>query len=91
TNDLTQTTLGFSRDDAESKFLQLYLSKEIYKENPFEVLDYGVGKLVEMAVKFGRSTRSNLKTGVCGETGGEPNSIHFYHKVGVDYVSCSQY
>ncbi|MCX8202550.1 MAG: pyruvate, phosphate dikinase [Candidatus Micrarchaeota archaeon] len=91
TNDLTQTTLGFSRDDAESKFLQLYLSKEIYKDNPFEVVDYGVGKLVDMAVKLGRSTRKNLKTGVCGETGGEPNSIHFYHGVGLDYVSCSQY
>ena len=91
TNDLTQTTLGFSRDDAEAKFLQLYLNKGIYSTNPFEVLDSGVGKLVDMAVKLGRSTRKNLKVGVCGETGGEPNSIHFYHNVGLDYVSCSQY
>lgn len=91
TNDLTQTTLGFSRDDAEAKFLQLYLNKEIYKFNPFEVVDYGVGKLVETAVKLGRSTRKNLKVGVCGETGGEPTSIKFYHDVGLDYVSCSQY
>jgi phosphoenolpyruvate synthase/pyruvate phosphate dikinase len=91
TNDLTQTTLGFSRDDAEAKFLQLYLNKGIYKTNPFEVIDYGVGKLVDMAVKLGRSTRKDLKVGVCGETGGEPTSIEFYHKVGLDYVSCSQY
>ncbi|MEM3407909.1 MAG: pyruvate, phosphate dikinase [Candidatus Micrarchaeia archaeon] len=91
TNDLTQTTLGFSRDDAEAKFLQLYLNKGIYKSNPFEVIDYGVGKLVDMAVKLGRSTRKNLKVGVCGETGGEPTSIKFYHDVGLDYVSCSQY
>ncbi len=91
TNDLTQTTLGFSRDDAEAKFLQLYLSKNIYPSNPFEVVDSGVGKLVDIAVRLGRTTKKNLKVGVCGETGGEPNSITFYHNVGLDYVSCSQF
>jgi pyruvate,orthophosphate dikinase len=91
TNDLTQTALGFSRDDAEAKFLQLYLSQGIYKANPFEVLDYGVGKLVDTAVRLGRSTKKDLKIGVCGETGGEPASIDFYHKVGLDYVSCSKF
>ena len=91
TNDLTQTTLGFSRDDAEAKFLQLYLNKGIYKTNPFEVLDHGVGKLVDTAVKLGRGKRRDLKIGVCGETGGEPTSIEFYHNVGLDYVSCSRY
>jgi len=91
TNDLTQTTLGFSRDDAEAKFLQLYLAKKIYDTNPFEVVDMGVGKLVKMGVELGRKTRPNLKVGVCGETGGEPTSIEFYHKCGLNYVSCSSY
>ena len=91
TNDLTQTTLGFSRDDAEAKFLQLYLAKKIYDTNPFEVVDMGVGKLVKMGVELGRKTRPNLKVGVCGETGGEPTSIEFYHKTGLNYVSCSSY
>jgi pyruvate,orthophosphate dikinase len=91
TNDLTQTTLGFSRDDAEAKFLQLYLAKKIYDTNPFEVIDMGVGKLVKMGVELGRKSRPNLKVGVCGETGGEPTSIEFYHKTGLNYVSCSSY
>jgi len=92
TNDLTQTTLGFSRDDAEAKFLQFYMSEKIIPSNPFEVLDrQGVGKLVDMAVKLGRGTKKDLKIGVCGETGGEPSSIEFYHNAGLDYVSCSRY
>ena len=92
TNDLTQTTLGFSRDDAEAKFLQLYLKEGILADNPFEVLDAdGVGKLVVMGVKLGRKTRPGLEIGVCGETGGEPRSIEFYHKAGLDYVSCSKF
>lgn len=91
TNDLTQTALGFSRDDAEAKFLQLYLEKKIYDTNPFEVVDKGVGKLVDMAVKLGRKKRKDLKIGVCGETGGEPTSIEFYHNTGLNYVSCSRY
>ena len=92
TNDLTQTTLGFSRDDAEAKFLQLYLKEGILKDNPFEVLDFdGVGKLVEMTVQLGRKARPGIEIGVCGETGGEPRSIDFYHKAGLDYVSCSKY
>lgn len=91
TNDLTQTALGFSRDDAEAKFLQLYLNNGIYKTNPFEVLDHGVGKLIDTAVRLGRGRRKDLKIGVCGETGGEPTSIEFYHNAGLDYVSCSRY
>lgn len=91
TNDLTQTTLGFSRDDAEAKFLQLYIAKKIYDTNPFEVIDMGVGKLVELAVCLGRKARPKLKIGVCGETGGEPISIDFYHNAGLNYVSCSRY
>jgi pyruvate, orthophosphate dikinase len=92
TNDLTQTTLGFSRDDAESKFLSLYLEKRIYDSNPFQELDInGVGKLVTMGVKLGRKTKPKLKIGVCGETGGDPNSIMFYNAQGINYVSCSRY
>jgi len=92
TNDLTQTTLGFSRDDAEAKFLQLYMKEGILPDNPFEVLDFdGVGKLIEMGVKLGRKTRPNLEIGVCGETGGEPRSIEFYHNAGFNYVSCSKF
>ena len=91
TNDLTQMTFGFSRDDA-SKFLPDYYSNKILEEDPFKTLDqHGVGKLVEMSVKEGRKTRKDLHIGVCGETGGEPNSIDFYHKVGLDYVSCSPF
>ena len=92
TNDLTQTTLGFSRDDAEAKFLQLYISDKIIDSNPFEVLDRnGVGKLVQMGVNLGRQTKKDLKIGVCGETGGEPSSIEFYYNAGLNYVSCSRY
>ena len=91
TNDLTQMTFGFSRDDA-SKFLPDYYKNKILEEDPFKTLDQkGVGKLVKMAVQDGRSTRPDLHVGVCGETGGEPNSIEFYHKAGLDYVSCSPF
>ncbi|MFW9950409.1 MAG: putative PEP-binding protein, partial [Candidatus Thorarchaeota archaeon] len=92
TNDLTQMTYGFSRDDAESKFLPIYLNKEILTENPFETLDQiGVGRLMKMAVVDGRKTRPDLKCGICGEHGGEPRSINFAHSIGLDYVSCSPY
>ena len=91
TNDLTQMTFGFSRDDA-AKFLPGYYDAKILEEDPFKTLDKkGVGKLVELAVKQGRATRPDLHIGVCGETGGEANSIEFYHKVGLDYVSCSPF
>ena len=91
TNDLTQMTFGFSRDDV-TKFLPDYYGKKIFEEDPFKTLDQnGVGKLVNMSVKLGRSTNPNLHIGVCGETGGEPNSIEFYHKAGLDYVSCSPF
>ncbi len=91
TNDLTQMTFGFSRDDA-SKFLPDYYKNKILEEDPFKTLDkHGVGKLVKMSVEDGRRTRPDLHVGVCGETGGEPNSIEFYHKVGLDYVSCSPF
>ena len=92
TNDLTQMTFGFSRDDAEGKFLPVYLNKEILEHNPFEILDQdGVGKLMKMAIKLGKMTRSDLKTGICGEHGGEPSSIKFSHSIGLDYVSCSPF
>ncbi|TFG21862.1 MAG: pyruvate, phosphate dikinase [Promethearchaeota archaeon] len=92
TNDLTQMTYGFSRDDAESKFLPIYLNKEILKENPFDTIDQdGVGKLMRMAIKLGKGTRPELKCGICGEHGGEPNSIEFSHQIGLDYVSCSPF
>ncbi|MFP3125823.1 pyruvate, phosphate dikinase [Ectobacillus funiculus] len=92
TNDLTQTTFGYSRDDAEGKFLQSYIQNKVLSENPFATLDQeGVGKLVEMGVKLGRQTKPGLKTGICGEHGGEKNSIQFCHDVGLDYVSCSPY
>lgn len=91
TNDLTQTTLGLSRDDS-GKFLPYYVEKGIYKEDPFVSLDVnGVGQLVEMGVAKGRKTRPDLKTGICGEHGGDPASIFFCHKVGLNYVSCSPY
>ena len=91
TNDLTQMTFGFSRDDA-GKFLPSYYDTKILEEDPFKTLDQrGVGKLVKMAVEQGRATRPDLHIGVCGETGGEANSIEFYHKVGLDYVSCSPF
>ena len=91
TNDLTQMTFGFSRDDP-GKFLPSYYETKIFEEDPFKTLDQnGVGKLVETSVKLGRSTRPTLHIGVCGETGGDPKSIEFYHKVGLDYVSCSPF
>jgi pyruvate,orthophosphate dikinase len=91
TNDLTQMTMGFSRDDA-GKFLPAYLDKGILKQDPFQVLDrHGVGQLVEMAVKKGRSTRPDIKLGICGEHGGEPSSVEFCDMVGLDYVSCSPF
>lgn len=91
TNDLTQTTLGLSRDDS-GKFLPEYVDKGIYKEDPFVSLDVsGVGQLVEVGVTKGRKTRPNLKTGICGEHGGDPESIYFCQKVGLNYVSCSPY
>jgi pyruvate, orthophosphate dikinase len=92
TNDLTQTTFGYSRDDAEGKFLQNYIENKVLAENPFAVLDQdGVGKLVEMGVRLGRETKPTLKTGICGEHGGEKTSIDFCYKTGLDYVSCSPY
>jgi len=92
TNDLTQTTLGFSRDDAEGKFLPEYLAKKIMAANPFAVLDRaGVGKLMKMTVQLGRSQKPDLLIGICGEHGGEPSSIEFCHEIGLNYVSCSPY
>jgi len=91
TNDLTQMTFGYSRDDA-GKFLPIYLEKGILKHDPFQVLDTeGVGQLVDIAIERGRSTRPNLKVGICGEHGGEPSSVEFCHSVGMNYVSCSPY
>ena len=91
TNDLTQMGCGFSRDDA-GKFLPDYVKLGIYKKDPFQVLDIkGVGKLVEMATRLGRGTRSDLKVGICGEHGGEPESVEFCHRIGLDYVSCSPF
>src|SRR5581483_8527431 len=92
TNDLTQTTLGVSRDDAEGKFLQKYLEMGILKENPFQTIDQdGVGAIMKMAVEAGRATRPDLKLGICGEHGGEPKSVEFCHRIGLDYVSCSPF
>lgn len=92
TNDLTQTTLGFSRDDAEGKFIPVYLEKKIIKDNPFAVLDRkGVGSLMKLAVEKARSTRPEIILGICGEHGGEPSSVEFCHLLGLDYVSCSPY
>jgi pyruvate, orthophosphate dikinase len=92
TNDLTQTTFGYSRDDAEGKFLQAYIEQKVLPENPFAVLDReGVGKLVETGVELGRKTKPGLKTGICGEHGGEKSSIEFCYNAGLDYVSCSPY
>ncbi len=90
TNDLSQATFSFSREDAENKFLPFYNEQEILIDNPFEILDvYGVGKLMRMAVEDGRKVRPNLKVGICGEHGGEPRSITFCHSIGLSYVSCS--
>ncbi len=91
TNDLTQMTLGFSRDDS-SKFIHDYQNHKVFDVDPFESIDVnGVGKLMEIAKQMGRSTKPNLKMGICGEHGGEPQSIQFCHELGLDYVSCSPF
>ena len=91
TNDLTQMTFGFSRDDA-AKFLDAYYEHKIYEFDPFAKLDQvGVGALVKMAAEKGRATRPNIKLGICGEHGGDPSSVEFCHKVGLNYVSCSPF
>jgi pyruvate, orthophosphate dikinase len=92
TNDLTQTTLGMSRDDAEGKFLTFYLEDGVIERNPFETLDQeGVGDLMRIGVERGRSTKRDIKLGICGEHGGEPRSVEFCHRLGLDYVSCSPF
>jgi pyruvate,orthophosphate dikinase len=92
TNDLTQTAMGFSRDDAEGKFLTFYLEDDVLERNPFEILDEsGVGDLMRIAVERGRAAKPDLKLGICGEHGGEPKSVAFCHGLGLDYVSCSPY
>ncbi|HBP63665.1 MAG TPA: pyruvate, phosphate dikinase [Desulfosporosinus sp.] len=92
TNDLTQMTMGLSRDDAQGKFLPVYLEKKLMTTDPFVVIDRGgVGKLIDLATKLGRSTNPEITIGICGEHGGEPNSIEFCHMVGLDYVSCSPF
>jgi len=92
TNDLTQTVWGFSRDDVEASFFTAYLEKGIFGVSPFETIDKdGVGSLVRSAVEAGRATRPDLKLGICGEHGGDPESVHFFHEVGLDYVSCSPF
>jgi pyruvate,orthophosphate dikinase len=92
TNDLTQTTFGYSRDDAEGKFLLKYVEEKILPANPFETLDRdGVGRLMGIAVAEGRTTRPKLKVGICGEHGGDPASIQVCEDLGLDYVSCSPY
>ena len=92
TNDLTQTALGFSRDDVESKFVPIYMERKIIDRSPFETIDApGVGQLVRMGAWLGRSAKPDLKLGICGEHGGDPDSIDFFHNSGLDYVSCSPY
>jgi pyruvate,orthophosphate dikinase len=92
TNDLTQTALGFSRDDAEGKFLTRYLEDGVLERNPFETLDVeGVGDLMRIAVERGRMSRPDVKLGICGEHGGDPRSVAFCHELGLDYVSCSPF
>ena len=91
TNDLTQMTYGFSRDDA-GKFLDAYYDTKIFENDPFAKLDQtGVGKLMEMAIKLGKPVNNNLHVGICGEHGGDPTSVEFCHKIGLDYVSCSPF
>lgn len=91
TNDLTQMGYGFSRDDS-GNFLNDYIERGIFSKSPFEVLDQkGIGKLMEMAVELGRKTKPDIKLGICGEHGGEPSSVEFCHKIGLDYVSCSPF
>jgi pyruvate,orthophosphate dikinase len=92
TNDLTQTTFGYSRDDADTTFIPKYLDKKILKESPFQVLDrIGVGSLMRIGIEKGRGKRPNLKIGICGEHGGDPSSVMFCDELGLDYVSCSPY
>jgi len=92
TNDLTQTTWGFSRDDVEGAYFSTYLERGIFSVSPFESIDVeGVGRLIRIAVQEGRATRPDLKLGICGEHGGDPDSVHFCHQVGLDYVSCSSF
>jgi pyruvate,orthophosphate dikinase len=92
TNDLTQMTWGFSRDDVEAAFFHAYLDKGIFGVSPFESIDRpGVGRLVKAGVVGGRRARPDLKLGICGEHGGDPDSVHFFHEVGLDYVSCSPF
>ena len=90
TNDLTQMTFGFSRDDVESRMMPAYLEQGLLKRNPFETIDQtGVGELVKLAAQRGRAVRKDLKLGVCGEHGGDPESIRLFYEAGLDYVSCS--
>ena len=92
TNDLTQTALGFSRDDVESGFLNRYMDRKIVDRSPFETIDKpGVGWLVRLAAWVGREAKPDLKLGICGEHGGDPDSVAFFHMAGLDYVSCSPY
>jgi pyruvate,orthophosphate dikinase len=92
TNDLTQTTWGFSRDDVEGAFFARYLQRGIFGTSPFETLDTeGVGRLILLAAQEGRATRPDLALGVCGEHGGDPDSVHFFHDAGLDYISCSPF
>ena len=92
TNDLTQTTWGFSRDDVEGSFFTAYLREGVFAVSPFESIDAGgVGRLIGMAVEEGRAARPGLEMGVCGEHGGDPQSVHFFHDAGLDYVSCSPF
>jgi len=92
TNDLTQTIFGFSRDDAQGKFLHAYLQKGILRDDPFQVLDReGVGRLMQMGSELGKKVRPDLEVGICGEHGGDPSSVEFCHQIGLDYVSCSPY
>ena len=92
TNDLTQTVWGFSRDDVESAFFSRYLERGIFGSSPFETIDRdGVGRLVQLAAREGRATHPGLELGVCGEHGGDPDSVHFFHDAGLDYVSCSPF
>jgi pyruvate,orthophosphate dikinase len=90
TNDLSQGTFSFSREDAENKFLPLYNERQILQDNPFEILDVkGVGRLIDITIEWARKTRPDIEIGICGEHGGNPRSIEFCHKVGMTYVSCS--
>ena len=92
TNDLTQMTFGYSRDDAEGKFLKNYVEQKILPWNPFVTLDFnGVGRLIEMSIDEGREVNSSLVGGICGEHGGDPDSVKYAHKIGLNYVSCSPY